>query len=1366
VQPPGPRSQPLPSNEVERRPVTILFTDIAGSTAIAERLDPEEWREVVSGAHRRVTDAVTLYGGTIGQLLGDGVLTFFGAPAAHEDDPARAVRAALDIQAAIAAYARELAGYVDDFAMRIGIHTGEVVVGEIGGAAHTEYLAVGDAVNLAARLQSAAMPGKVLVSESIARLVRGAFELADLGEITVKGKAAPVAVFEVVRPLETPARSRGLAVLRSPLVGREAELGALTGALAGLCEGHGGIVALLGEAGIGKSRLVEEAHAWAEANLCQPPHWLEGRALSYGAALPYWTITQLLKADLGLSDGDPEVRARVALRRRLSALFVPAQRPSPRSDVTLSGLAGTPPGRQASSEESPCGPEREPVLRATKDSSLSWRSDEALGTEPLTPSRAGPGSGRMTAGQPSGLALGAEAAELYPYLAHLLGLRLDGEEAQPLASLDSETLKYQVLVCTRRYFSALAERQPLVLVCEDTHWADPSTLDVLGELLALTDYVPLLLLLVGRVERGHGSWRLKQRAETEYAHRYAEIGLRPLGEGDSQRLVANLLSEGRGEAPPPKPVATHVFAPDATPSASAEPPGGASPLRLPVSVSPPLPVSPSLRRLLLDRAEGNPFYLEELVASLVEQGVLVWEGDAWQLKGPIESLRIPDTVHGVILARIDRLEEDVRGTLQMASVIGRSFLYRLLAAVAEGGGEASQSFKVSTFERSNLAGNASPQLDRHLVILQRADLVREKAVRPELEYIFKHSLAQEAAYHSLLLERRREFHRRVGEALETLFPDRREEFYGLLAHHFDRAEQVEKAVHYLVAAGDKARMEDALPEAARFYRRAVERLEAAGDAEGASRAWLKLALVYQADFDFAAAHDAYERGFAWEQQSPHRIRRSPDEGVGLRMSGPFHVNSLDPGKELWTHEADVVLQLFAGLAEVDANLNVVPHAARSWELLREGLCYRIYLRDDVCWTDGSPVTAHDFAYAWLRNLDPQVAASEYPACLLDDLVGARASRLGQLRDPKQVGVRALDDFTLEVRLEQPLAYFPYLLAHPITFPLPRRAVERWGEAWWQPEHILSNGAFRLARFEPGHIILEHNRGYFGEATGNLARAEYLSISDDEERLERFRRGDLDNATELPQIPEDLASCLQHLLSLTAWCLVLSPQPPLDDPRLRRAVAMAMDRQSLAERWGARPATGGLVPPGMPGHTPGLAVPYDPGEARRLLAEAGYPEGHGLPPLCVGYARPEYGAAIAQSLREALPLDVDLHQFAMPNPLDDVSGSHLLFWGWSADLPDPDNFLRHFAADTLCKAGWQDPEMGAWLERAAYTADQAGRMALYRQTDRRLVAEQVLVVPLGYGSWNELSQPWVRGARRNKMGFLSLKDVVVEKHASA
>lgn len=1214
----------------ERRPVTILFTDIVGSTALAERLDPEEFREVVAGAQRRVIQAVTRYEGTIAQLQGDGALAFFGAPIAHEDDPARAVHAALDIQAAITDYARELAGFIDDFAMRAGIHTGEVVTGELGSEQYAEYTAMGDAINLAARLQSAAAPGKVLISETTARLVRQQFELTDPQQITVQGKRAAVTVCEVVRPTAGAHALRGLLVLHSPLVGREVELGVLTAALEGLCQGHGGIVALLGEAGIGKSRLVGEAHAWAREHACQPPRWLEGRALAYGSGLSYWTISQLLRADLGLSDGDPEVRARVALRRRLNALSL--------------GEAG--------------------------------------------------------------------AGDLWPYLAHLLGLPLEGEAAEPFTGLDSETRKHQLLVSTTRYFRAVAEREPLVLVCDDTHWADPSTLDALAELLHLADHVPLLLLLVGRAERKHGFWRLKVQAETEYAHRYTEIVLQPLGERDSRQLVDNLLA------------------------------------------APGLPES--LRRLLLERAEGNPFYLEELVASLVEDGTLVQEGEAWRLKGPVEGLRIPDTLQGVLLARFDRLERDVRSTLQMASVIGRSFLYRLLRAVAE----------------------AEAELDRHMVLLQRADLVREKAVRPELEYIFKHSLAQEAAYESLLLERRREFHRRVGEALEDLFPDRQEQFYGLLAHHFDLAEQGERAVRYLIAAGDQARMQDSLPEAARFYRRAVERLEAMGDAEGVARTWLKLALVHQADFDFAAAHDAYERAFASDSKNsgagpgraiPSQAEHSPDAQFPLpwaifRQGALLPANGLEPAHAVHALEGTLLRSIFAGIAQVDAELNVVPFAARSWQVLEGGRCYRVHLRPDVRWSDGSPVTADDYVFAWLRNISPGVAW-EYPARLLDTVVGARDFRHGQVHDPDLVGVHALDDLTLEVRLESPVAYFPYVLTMAITYPQPRPVVERWGDAWWQPEHIVSNGPFRLTAFNPQHVVLDRNELYFGERAGNVAHYEYFSIPDEAERVARFRSGELDLMTETDAPPDLVAYRRPPQPIHLSISLILHPEPPLDDVRVRRAIALALDRQGLAESLNGRLATGGIVPPGIPGHSPGLALPRDPETARRLLAEAGYPRGRGLPVLRIPVLDPRYWARLAESLQTELGVEVELELADRELVFDRlVTGRPLRFWGWKADMPDPDDHLRNSPLRrVLGGVGWQDVELDEMLERAAHLQDRAGRMALYRAADRRLVQEQVLVVPLRYGATiGPLARPWVR----NLAGLADLKDIVIESHESA
>ncbi len=1205
----------------ERRPVTILFTDIVGSTTLVEKLDPEEWKEIVNGAHQRVSEAVTRYEGTVAQLLGDGVLAFFGAPHAHEDDPVRAVKAGLEIQRAMDDYAHSLHGYIENLQMRVGIHTGTVVVGAVGAPEHKEYLAVGDAVNLAARLQSAAHPGRVLISDATARLVRHAFELQDLGEIAVKGKAEPVHVFQAVDARAGFSSGRGIEGLTSPLVGRERELTQLREALNELYKGHGQIVFVLGEAGIGKTRLVEEARGALNSGTVR---FLEGRALSFGRALPFWTITQLLQNDLGLSEGEPEFRIKVPLRRRVKELFAD-------------------------------------------------KSDE-----------------------------------VFPYLAQLLGVKLEGEAAEQVKQFDGETLKRQTQLAISGYFSRMAEQQPTVLILEDLHWADPSTLETLEQLFALTNRVPLMLLAMMRVERDHGSWRVMQAARTNYEHRYTEVNLKPLSSDEQNRLVNNLLEAAE--------------LPDTT------------------------------RRSILALAEGNPFYLEEIVRHLIEQREIIRNGDgSRRAQAPSSKLQIPDTLQGVLLARIDRLDSDLRRTLQLASVIGKTFLYRVLQAIA----------------------GAERELETHLAQLQRADLVREKARRPELEYMFKHSLTQEAAYGSLPNERRREFHRRGGMTLEELFGDRQDEFLGLLAYHFDRAGERDKAIGYLLRAGDKTRLEDAPEEALTFYERAIELLMETGDRERATRTWLKLGLIYHANFEFDQAHAANEKAFELGQQLRERQARTASTKVEpagelVMLKSSETLPSLDPPKMRFIGETWTYWNIFAGLVELDAELNVIPNVARSWQVMDKGTRYVFHLRDDVRWTDGTPVTAADFEWAWKRNLRPGVAS--FYSQLLDEVVGARAFREGRNPDPDSVGIKTLDALTFEVRLARPVAFLPYILANPITFPLHRATVERYGDEWCEPAHIVSNGAYCLLRLDADGMVLQRNRDYFGEVSGNVGRAEIRFIGGEDERWRTFLRGEGDSIFVLgrePNAPFETTR-LEDKHNLSTEFLEFNAQlPPLNNVRVRRALAHALDLEAIAGAIDSVPARGGMVHPAVAAHSPELNLRFDPEQARHLFAEAGYPDGVGFPPLILEHYPhlAKLSQMIVRQWQDILNVRAELYPVEFDQAINRPI-SHCGVFGWVGDYPDPDNFLRLLVAFHL----WLTPDvLGArymdLVEDAVQVRDRAQRMAMYREADRILVAERILLMPLGYDAKIDclVLRPWVKGLEPLPIVSTLIKQVRVEPH---
>ena len=473
------------------------------------------------------------------------------------------------------------------------------------------------------------------------------------------------------------------------------------------------------------------------------------------------------------------------------------------------------------------------------------------------------------------------------------------------------------------------------------------------------------------------------------------------------------------------------------------------------------------------------------------------------------------------------------------------------------------------------------------------------------------------------------------------------------------------------------------------------------------------------------------------------------------------------------------LNLFSGLMELtspyDVAPDVVPDMARGWEVSEDGRKYVFHLRDDVRWSDGTPVTAGDFEYAWKRMLDPSIGAPY--ASLLYDVKGARAFHQGEVSDPDRVGVRALDEVTLVVELEEPTAYFLHLVALSVTWPAPRHVIAVHGEAWTEVGNIVTNGAFRLEAWQRGQFMtLTRNPEYHGRFMGNVQRVEvcFIPWHDWSTKLKMYEANDLDVCAvwAFPPVERDRA---RQRYAGEDWPVVGLPgtlciifegrRPPFDDPQVRWAFVLATDRETLAdvvEKGPSLPATGGFVPTGMPGHSAGIGLPYDPDRARHLLAEAGYPGGRGFP--VVGVSTLPVNEPVVEYLqrqwRENLGVEATCEAMEQAKYLDRLERElpHLYCSRWGADYPDPDNFLRVAVSSMKGLSWWQNEAYDALVEEARRVMDQEERMKLYRQADRILV-EEAPIMPLVYHWWTDLLKPWVR------LGGMTMlyKDIIIEPH---
>jgi class 3 adenylate cyclase/tetratricopeptide (TPR) repeat protein len=662
----------------ERKLVSVLFADVTGSTSLGEQLDPERLRSVMDEYFGAMREEIEAEGGTVEKFIGDAVMAAFGVPTAHEDDPARAMRAGLRMLARLPDVNRTLESEHDvSLQIRVGVHTGEVLA--TVDPQPGEAMVTGDAVNAAARLQSAAEPGEMLASERTVQAARG-FAVADRGPLELKGKQERVRAFAVLE--ETGGPTRGLPGFHAPMVGRDAELDVLRSVYERAeHEGRPHLVTIYGEAGVGKSRLTREFLSWVTSRE-RPPATLAGRCLPYGDGITYWPLAEILKSYASILDSDP-------------------------TDLAI-----------------------EKVRKAGRD----------LLTQAVSPDPA-----RATA-----------------TLAYTIGLQ---DPDISFGALDPKDVRAEVHAAWRSFFTALSGREPVIAVIEDIHWADPALLDLLEE---LADRVlgPVVFICPSRPELAatRAGWGGGRRNTSS-------VALDPLTVEESHELIRLLLAVDD--------------------------------------------LPPSVHERMLERAEGNPFFLEEIIRRLVDGGLIEHADDRWRATEGIERVEIPDTVQAVLAARIDLLEPIDKRIAQAAAVVGRVFWSGPVA---------------------DLTGSDPAVLDAALRRLEERELVLSRpgsSLAGQPEYIFKHVLTRDVAYESLPRKDRADAHTSVARWLESTAGDRAVEFAEVLAYHFATAAGLQReaggvdaalrrsALEWLRRASEDARRRYVLKKAERLAEEAV-----------------------------------------------------------------------------------------------------------------------------------------------------------------------------------------------------------------------------------------------------------------------------------------------------------------------------------------------------------------------------------------------------------------------------------------------------------------------------------------------------------------------------------------------------------------
>nr|PZN68629.1 MAG: peptide ABC transporter substrate-binding protein [Pseudomonadota bacterium] len=515
-----------------------------------------------------------------------------------------------------------------------------------------------------------------------------------------------------------------------------------------------------------------------------------------------------------------------------------------------------------------------------------------------------------------------------------------------------------------------------------------------------------------------------------------------------------------------------------------------------------------------------------------------------------------------------------------------------------------------------------------------------------------------------------------------------------------------------------------------------------------------------------------------------RVQSGNASGV-LHFGNGTEPQSIDPHVSTGVPESRLQYALLEGLVGKDpATLEPVPGVAERWEVSEDGLLYRFHLRRDARWSDGRPLTAEDFRWSLWRALQPAMG-NEY-AYMLFPLLNAEAYLKSEITDFDQVGVKVIDEHTLELQLNAPTPYFLQLLDHHSYYPVPRHVIGRFGEVtdrfshWTRPGNFVGNGPFTLVEWKLNkHVRVEKNPLYWDADRVRLNAVMFYPTENiaTEERM--FRSGQLHITNDIPvdKIPQYRArgsKALRVEPYLGSYFYTLNTtRPGLDDARVRRALAMAIDRQSLIDTvlHGVNTPAYAITPPGTLGYQPPKLFDFDPDEARHLLAEAGYPDGRGMPPLEILYnthdTHRKIAVAIQQMWKKYLNISVSMLNQEWKVYLDtrDSGAYTICRYGWIGDYVDPNSFLDMWTRDSgNNKTGWSNPAYDELiLRRIPNMKSQEERFAGFFEAETILINEMPIIPIYTYDN-KHLVEPVVKGAPSNIMDYFSFKDMYLEADA--